>query len=149
MKENNNFINSKKKSWIKPIYTMFVVAIPALLLWLFFSNDVFGQIIKLKYWHKILISIAFLLFSVSLTSLLIYLKILEISILSFVVPTSVCFMAIFLTDALEPWARALIVIPFVFLVIPLNIFCKKLEIKVLMHQKLKDKLNKQKIVGSK
>lgn len=150
MKENNNdILNSKKQSWIKPLYTFFVVALPAILIWLFFSNDIFSNNFNINIGYKFLIAFAFLIITFSLTFLLIYFKVLEINTLSFVIPVGVCFMVIFLTDSLVSWARALIILPFIFLVIPINILCRKLEVKQEIKRKIKNKIENEKIIGTK
>lgn len=136
MKANktNPLINSKKNSWIKSLYTLFVIAIPALLLWVFFSDD-FLNIQPLAIWAKWLLAIGFVLISTIVTSILIYFQILEINVLTFSLPVSICFMVIFLTGSLEPWVRALIILPFMLLTIPINIVCKKIELKMMIKKK--------------
>lgn len=148
MKENNNLINSRKNSWIKPLYTFFVVALPAMLLWLFFSNDIFKDVFEIKYIFKILIALGFILITTGLTILLIYLNILDFNTIAFVLPVGICFMVIFLSSQLYPWARFLIVFPFMVLVIPINIICQKIELKRNAKKRIKMKLENEKIIGS-
>ena len=38
-------------------------------------------------------------------------------------------MSIFLTTGLEPWARALIVLPLILLTIPIHMVCQRLELR--------------------
>lgn len=148
MKENNYFINSKKKTWIKCIYTLFVVAIPSILIWTFFSKDILNYN-TLLWWQKFLISTGFIIGVVLITLLFIYFKILDINVFTFVLPISITFMSIFLTEELVPWARTLIVIPFMFLIIPTHYICQKIETKLIIKQKVKQKISKEKIIGSK
>lgn len=141
MKENNNYlINSRKISWIKSIYTLFVIAIPALLIWIFFSKDFFWHN-SFLFWQKFLIALSFIVCSTLITILFIYFKILNINILSFSLPVAICFMVIFLTDdLLVSWARALIIVPFILLFIPINLICKKIETRIQLKNKLKWKI---------
>lgn len=147
MKENS-YLNSKKKSWIKSIYTLFVVAIPSVLIWIFFSKDILNYN-ALVWWQKLLISIGFIIGVILITLLFIYLKILEISVFTFVLPIAITFMIIFLTEDLVAWARTLIVLPFISLIIPTHFICKKIEMKIIIKKRLKAKLNKNQVIGSK
>lgn len=133
MKKNNKNINSISKSFIKPVFTFFVVVIPALILWIFFSRDFRflwkEDYINISWWIKLIISLVFIIFTFSLTFLFVYFNLLDISIFSFSLPISICFMVIFLSDSLEPWVRLLIIVPFIFLSIPIIFFIKKIEFK--------------------
>lgn len=127
-KSNNPNLNSRKNSWIKSLYGLFAIALPALLLWIFFSDD-FLAIQPLALWAKWLVAIGFLVVSTLVTSILVYWKILEINVLAFTLPVAICFMSIFLTTGLEPWARALIVLPLILLTIPIHMVCQRLELR--------------------
>lgn len=143
MKKNHNpLINSRKNSWIKSIYALFAIAIPALLLWIFFSDD-FLKIQPLPVWARWLIAIGFVIVSTLVTAILIYFKILEVNVLAFSLPVAICFMVIFLTGGLEAWIRALIVLPFMLLTIPINIICKKIELKLNYQNKNKKQSEKK------
>ncbi|MBD5422937.1 MAG: hypothetical protein HDR43_00315 [Mycoplasma sp.] len=153
MKKNNNnsLIKSRWKSFKNPIFTFFVIAIPCLLLWIFFSNDFpFAKHYNLDYswWIKLLIGISFIVGTFLITVLFVYIKILDLSIFIFSLPVSICFVVIFVSDGLEPWIRALIVIPFFLLVIPISIITKKIEIKKMI-KKQQTSLNEEKIIGHK
>lgn len=127
-KSNNPNLNSRKNSWIKSLYGLFAIALPALLLWIFFSDD-FLAIQPLALWAKWLVALGFLVVSTLVTSILVYWKILEINVLAFTLPVAICFMSIFLTTSLEPWARALIVLPLILLTIPIHMVCQRLELR--------------------
>lgn len=146
MKKNNKNVNSISKSFIKPIFTFFVVVIPALILWIFFSKDFKflwkDDYIEISWWIKFAISLAFIIFTFSITFLFIYFNLLDISIFSFSLPVSICFMVIFLSDSLEPWIRLLIIVPFIFLSIPIIFFVKKIEFKF---KRKKELINKKQI----
>lgn len=49
--------------------------------------------------------------------------------MAFTLPVAICFMSIFLTTGLEPWARALIVLPLILLTIPIHMVCQRLELR--------------------
>lgn len=137
-KNNNKTVNSWLESFKTPLFTFFVIAIPCLLLWIFFSNDFpFAAAYHIDYswWVKLLIGIAFIVFSFLLTLLFVYFKILKWSIFIFSLPIAICFVAIFVSDQLEPWVRSLIVIPFFLLIIPIAIVVKKIEIKQMIKTK--------------
>ena len=51
-------------------------------------------------------------------------------------------MVIFLSDSLEPWVRLLIIVPFIFLSIPIIFFVKKIEFKF---KRKKELINKKQI----
>lgn len=53
-------------------------------------------------------------------------------------------MIIFISDDLEPWIRALILIPFIFLIIPIGMIVKKYEYNKALNSK-KNKNNE--IIG--
>ena len=127
-KSNNPNLNSRKNSWIKSLYGLFAIALPALLLWIFFSDD-FLAIQPLALWAKWLVALGFLVVSTLVTSILVYWKILEINVLAFTLPVAICFMSIFLTTSLEPWARALIVLPLILLTIPIHMVCQRFELR--------------------
>ena len=150
-KNNNKMVNSWLESFKTPLFTFFVIAIPCLLLWIFFSSDFpFAAAFNIEYswWIKLLIGIAFIIFSFLLTLLFVYFKILKWSIFIFSLPIAICFVAIFVSDQLEPWVRSLIIIPFFFLIIPIAIIVKKIEIKQMIKAK-KDKNNDDTIIGHK
>lgn len=150
-KNNNQMINSRLKSLINPLYTFFVVAVPSLMIWIFFSNDFpFADSWNINYswWIKLLISVSFIVGAFLITVLFIFLKILPISILNFSLPISICFMVIFVTDNIEPWIRALIIVPFLLLSFPITILVKKIDIKIKMKKNKKWK-NEDKIIGHK
>lgn len=153
MKKNNEspILNSRKNSIIKSVFTFLVIAIPALMLWIFFSNDFpfakhFG--IEFSWWIKLLIGISFIIGSFLITLLFIYLKILDLSIFIFSLPVSICFVIIFATDLLAPWARAIIIVPVFFLVIPITILIKKIQLNIIIKNKNKNK-TEEKIIGHK
>lgn len=155
MKKNNitsnNRINSRGKSFVKPIFTFFVVAIPSLLLWIFFSNDFpFAKEYKLEFpwWIKLFIGIALLISTTLITLLFIYIKILDWNIFNFSLPVAICFSVIFVTDNLEGWIRALIVLPFLFSIIPIFMIVKKIEMKEQIKRNKKTN-NKEKVIGHK
>lgn len=157
MKKNNKSKNSNKmiNSWLEsfktPLFTFFVIAIPCLLIWIFFSNDFpFASAYHIEYswWIKLLIGIAFIVFSFLITLLCVYLKILKWSIFIFSLPITICFITIFVTDQLEPWIRSLIIIPFFLLIIPISILVKKIEIKQMIKNK-KQNSNEDNIIGYK
>ena len=130
---------------------MLVIAVPALLIWIFFSNDYpFAEKFGTNYqWSiKFAIGIAFIIGSFLLTLLLVSMKMLDISIFMFSLPIAISFMTIFITDSLVPWARALIVITAFLLVIPISIVIKKIEIKLIIKKKEKEN-EKIKIIGHK
>lgn len=146
-KNNNPLINTKRKSWIKPLYTLFVVAIPSFFIWFFLGKDFIPEKEKppLDIWLNILIAISFIIIVITITLFLVYLKILDMSIMTFVVPIIICFMAIFLSSWLDgdnQWYRVLIIIPLVFTVIPINILVSKYENKQIIKLKIKKDLNK-------
>lgn len=150
-KNNNKMVNSWLESFKIPLFTFFVIAIPCLLLWIFFSSDFpFAAAFNIEYswWIKLLIGIAFIIFSFLLTLLFVYFKILKWSIFIFSLPIAICFVAIFVSDQLEPWVRSLIIIPFFFLIIPIAIIVKKIEIKQMIKAK-KDTNNDDTIIGYK
>ncbi|MGL6125328.1 MAG: MAG3450 family membrane protein [Metamycoplasmataceae bacterium] len=140
-KNKNIIVNAKSKSWIKPLYTLFVVAIPSFFIWFFLGKD-FQEDAPFAIGYNILIAIAFILVITTITLLLVYLKILKISIIVFTFPIMICFMAIFLSSWLEgenQWYRILIIIPLVFLVIPANMFVNYYEKKQLIKMKVRKK----------
>ncbi len=150
MKKNNSpIIKSWSKSWITPLFAFFAIAVPAILLWLFFSKDINLFNIKIELWIQGLIALAFFVFTLLVTLLFIWLKLINLSILSFTIPISICFIVIFLTDQLEPWVRVLITVPFIFLIIPISIFIKKLEFKIEIKKRIKSKNDDEKIIGHK
>lgn len=154
MKKNNNsqLVNSRWKSFIKPIFTFFVVAIPGILLWIFFSSDFpFANAYNMEYdwWIKLLIGIAFICGSFLITCLFVSIKIIDISIFMFSLPVSICFTIIFVSDSLVAWVRAIIIIPFFFLIIPISIAVKKIEIRQIMKSKNKINNDNNKIIGHK
>ena len=60
-KNNNKMVNSWLESFKTPLFTFFVIAIPCLLLWIFFSSDFpFAAAFNIEYswWIKLLIGIA-------------------------------------------------------------------------------------------
>ena len=131
------------KSWIKPAYTLFVVAIPSFFMWVFLGKD-FGKTPPLSLGYNILIALVFIIVIITITLFLIYFKILKMSIMTFVIPILVCFMAIFLSSWLQGddrWYRILIIIPLVFVVIPVNIFVNYYEKKEVIKTKIKETLN--------
>lgn len=142
MKKNKNpsFIASKKESWVKPLYTFFVVAMPALLIWVFCSSDFLGTVYNFAFWVKSLIAIGFMAYVFLTTTLLIYLKIIPINIITFAFPVCLTFMAIFLSDALAYWLRALIILPFVFTIAPFYFWSQKLEMKRRAREKIRRSL---------
>lgn len=154
MKKNNNnqLINSRWKSFVKPIFTFFVIAIPALLIWVFFSTDFpFAEHWNLNYewWIKLLIGIAFVIGTFLITALFVSLRMLDMSVFSFSIPVSVSFMTIFITDQLVAWARALIIIPIFLLIIPVVIYTKKIETKLAIRKRKKIEKSNEKIIGHK
>lgn len=128
--------NSKKKSWIKPLYTFFVIAIPAFMIWYFLSGD-FISTNQTEIWIAILVAIAFILISSLVTIILIYFKILDIFVLNFSLPIAITFMIIFLSSfisgdyALKISLRAILSLLSCFLVIPINILITKYNIKLI------------------
>ena len=139
-----SILNSKVNSWIKPLYTLFVVAIPSFFIWLFLGKD-FGKTPPLSFGYNVLIAISFIIVIGIITSVLIYFKILKTSILNFIVPIVICFMAIFLSswiDGDNQWYRILIIIPLVFIVIPINILVDKYDRKQILKLKIRDELKK-------
>ncbi len=149
-KSKNGMINSWIESFKTPLFTFFVIAVPCLLLWIFFSNDFpFATYFNISYdwWIKLLIGLAFIIGSFLITFLFVYLKILKISIFMFSLPVAICFITIFVTDQLEPWIRSLITIPFFFLIIPIAIVIKKIEIKKIVKDKSKN--DEDNIIGYK
>ncbi|MDK2819219.1 MAG: hypothetical protein KFW07_00080 [Mycoplasmataceae bacterium] len=139
-KGNNQIIlNTKIKSWVKPLYTLFVVAIPSFFIWLFLGKDFIDEP-PFEIYYNILIAISFIIIVFLLTFFLIYFNILNMSILTFVVPIIISFMTIFLTSWLPKdleWARILIIIPLIFLVIPVNILVDRYERRKLLKSKIK------------
>ncbi len=143
-KTNTNYIvNTKLKSWIKPLYTLILVAIPSIFMWVYLGWDFRpkDQPPPLNIWYIILIVILFIFVIILITLILIYFKILPLSILPFIIPILISFMAIFLSSWLheinQQWYRALIIIPSIFTVIPVNIFLNKYERKQLIKSKIK------------
>ncbi len=152
MKKNNSpIVNSRWKSFIKPIFTLLVIAVPSLMIWIFFSNDIFAKELGLDlvWWIKLLIAIGFICATLLITMLFVYLKILDMSIFMFSLPISICFMTIFVTDELVAWLRSIIVVVMFLLIIPISIYTKKIETKLLIRKKIKQEKNNEKIVGHK
>lgn len=150
-KNDNKTVNSWLESFKTPLFTFFVIAIPCLLLWIFFSNDFpFAEAFNIQYswWIKLLIGFAFIASTFLLTLLFVYLKMLKWSIFIFSLPISICFVAIFVTDQLEPWIRSLIIIPFFLLIIPIAIIVKKIEIRQMIKNQ-KQKNDEDHIIGYK
>lgn len=147
----NSNVKSKSKSFITPIYTFLVIVLPSLLLWIFFSKDFsFVFNIKLKWWFKLIIAFIFVISTFLLTLLLIYFKILNVDILFFSLPISICFMAIFATDELNYWIRAIILIPCFLLMIPIILLVKKIKLILYLKQKRKNNdQSNEKIIGHK
>ena len=143
-KKDISILNTRAKSWIKPAYTLFVVAIPSFFIWFFLGKD-FGTTPPLSIGYNILIALSFIAVVVTITLFLIYFKILKMSIMTFVIPILVCFMAIFLSSWLDgdnQWYRILIIIPLVFIVIPINIFVNYYERKQSLKIKIINSLDK-------
>lgn len=141
-KNNNVLLNTKAKSWIKPVYTLFVVAIPSFFIWFFLGKD-FQPNPPFAIGYNVLIAISFMVVVTTITLLLVYLKILKMSIIIFVFPIMLCFMAIFLSSWLEgdnQWYRILIIVPLVFLVIPVNMFVNYYENKQVIKLKVREEL---------
>jgi hypothetical protein len=139
-KKDISILNTRTKSWIKPAYTLFVVAIPSFFMWFFLGKD-FGFTPPLSLGYNFLVAIAFIIVIITITLFLIYFKILKMSIMTFVVPILICFMSIFLSSWLvgdNQWYRILIIVPLVFTVIPVNILVNWYETK----QSLKIKIIK-------
>ncbi|MGL4252189.1 MAG: hypothetical protein ACRCRQ_01370, partial [Metamycoplasmataceae bacterium] len=114
---DNTILNTKARSWVRPLYTLFVVAIPSFFIWFFLGKD-FRSDPPFSLGYNVLIAIAFIIVISVITILLIFLKILKISIIIFTFPITICFMAIFLSSWLQgeyQWYRVLIIIPLVFL----------------------------------
>ena len=148
MQENNKLINSRKQSWIKPIYTFFVVVIPAIFIWLFYGEMNLSSI-NLEWWKQFLIAIGFVIAILGLTSLLIYFRVFDIFILTFSFPVAICLMMIFVSYPLPIYARALLLIPFIALVFPINIICNKINLQNKIKNKIKKQENNDKIIGHK
>lgn len=138
--KNHPFINSRRASWIKTLYALFVIAVPALLLWIFFSDD-FLAIQPLAWGWQVTLALGFVAGTTLVTVILIHFQLLEPSVLAFTLPVAICFMVIFLTSALAPWQRALLLAPFLCLTIPIHMLCKKWELKR-WHQHHQSKSNK-------
>lgn len=138
-KKGQIILKTKAKSWIKPLYTLFVVAIPSFFIWLFLGKDFLDKP-PFEIQYNILIAFAFILIVFLITFFLIYFNILKISILTFVVPIIISFMTIFLTSWLPKdleWARILIIISFVFIVIPTNFLVDRYERRKLLKSRIK------------
>ncbi len=156
MKKNKNYtnVNSRWRSFIKPLYTLFVIAVPAILIWIFFSKDVFAVELGINFiwWIKFAIALAFIVVTSLITALMVYLKIIDISVFMFSLPVSICLMTIFLTDNFtgdQSWVRAIIIIPVFFLTIPICITIKKIEIRLAIKKRTKEKIDNEKIIGYK
>lgn len=134
---------------MKPLYTLFVVAIPSFFIWFFLGKDFIPKEESgqpkfeppLGIWFNVLIAVSFMISVTLITLFLIYFKILEMSVMTFVIPIMICFMAIFLSSWLnqgnDQWYRALIIIPLVFIVIPINILVNKYERTKIIRMKIK------------
>lgn len=145
-KKDNIILNTKSKSWIKPLYTLFVVAIPSFFIWFFLGKD-FHKNPPFSIGYNILIAISFIIVVSIITLLLVKLRVLKISVIIFAFPIMICFMAIFLSSWLEgdnQWYRILIIIPLVFVVIPANMFVNYYERKQLVKLKVRNELDKNK-----
>lgn len=147
MKENNGIVKSKKNSWMTPLYTFFIVVIPGIMIWLLFSNDFGLNIIKLPLWGSFLVALGFILGVSLLTIFLIYIKLLKFNVSWFAIPIAIIFMAIFLTDSLFPWARALICLPLVIVFLPIKIWSEKIERRIYIKNKIKKENENNKIIG--
>ncbi|MGL4343044.1 MAG: hypothetical protein ACRCRZ_00540 [Metamycoplasmataceae bacterium] len=141
--ENNN-LNSKAKSWIKPLYTFFVIAIPAFFIWFFLSND-FGLFNNLlNFGYAFLIAIGFILISTILTYVVYYFKLVDIFVFSFSLPVAIALMTIYLSSYINNFQyaitiRAILVLIVSFSVVPINMIIIKLNIKQIAKQRIKDK----------
>lgn len=150
-KLKNQNINSGWKSFVKPVFTFFVIGVPSLLLWIFFSNDFpFAKEFKVEsaWWIKLLIGLSLIVVTTLITFLFIYIKILDWNIFNFSLPIAICFTVIFVTDQFEAWIRAIIVLPFLFSIIPIFMIVKKIEMweQIKKHKKTN---NNEKIIGHK
>ncbi|MGL5732998.1 MAG: MAG3450 family membrane protein [Metamycoplasmataceae bacterium] len=144
IKNDNIILNTRSKSWIRPLYTLFVVAIPSFFIWFFLGKD-FRTDPPFSIGYNVLIAIAFIIIISAITILLVFLKILKMSIIIFTFPITICFMAIFLSSWLQgeyQWYRVLIIIPLVFIVIPINMFVNYYERKQIIKIKIKKQLYK-------
>ena len=144
IKVDISILNSRLNSWIKPLYTLFVVAIPSFFIWLFLGKD-FGKTPPLSFGYNLLIAILFMIVIAIITSILIYFKILKMSILTFIIPIVICFMAIFLSTWLDrdnEWYRILNIIPLVFIVIPVNVLVDRYDRKQILKLKLRNEIKK-------
>lgn len=148
METNSSFnLNSKRKSWIKPIYTFFVVAIPSFFIWFFLSNDFESKNVFLV-WAATLIAIGFLLAIFLITIFLIYFKVLDIYVLNFALPVAITFMVIYLTSyislseeqlEIEITIRSIIVLLSTTLTFPISMLVKKTNIKIIARENIRNK----------
>ncbi|MGL5357574.1 MAG: MAG3450 family membrane protein [Metamycoplasmataceae bacterium] len=147
MKNNKNpNLNSRKNSWIKALFTLFVVAIPSIMIWFFLSKDFGGGDQNvLNFGYGILISIGFIIAVFLLSYLFYYFKICDVSLFTFSLPVAITFMGIYLSSFLNSTDpnyilyRSLIVLPLTLTVIPINMFITKIKLKIRLKDKIRNK----------
>lgn len=116
----------KTSSLIKSLISFFLVLLPSLIIWFFFSKDwTPNPIISYKYiW---LIALGFVMLVLLISWIFVITHIAWYDLFNFTLPIAILMMLILITYPLTSWARALIIIGAIIVVtLPINMFVTRL-----------------------
>lgn len=116
----------KPNHWLNALFALVFIAIPALIGFYFWLPD-WNNDFEIGYWFYWVISLAFVAYVAVLSFFMIKLKILSIDIITFYLPLTFVFMAIFISFDWSVILRFFIVIIAILTALPANMFVVKIK----------------------
>lgn len=141
-RKNQRAIIKRSSAWVKSLFLLFFILLPAILIWFFTSPDFGTNIFNFSFWTFFGISIAFIFYSFIITLIFFFFRLLDLQIFYFLVPITLSLAGIYLSYSLPLWARFLVTVTLVLSAIPTNIIVNAIEDRMIWRAKVKRNLKK-------
>ncbi|MCK5866986.1 MAG: hypothetical protein KAG14_01165 [Mycoplasmataceae bacterium] len=124
----------KNDGWMNALFALIFIATPAITIF-YFILPTWSNKEVLNYGMIWVVAIAFIIYAILFSTLLILLNILSIESLNFNIPIAFALMSILVTYPLPLWATGVIVIGVVLMAFPMNMLTTKIKINLIHRNK--------------